>query len=179
MAYANEEELLANIGPEEREMYLKKHKGFIPKATSTKPLSERLRGKNKAVNMVGHSKIPHRRTYSTLCQRWFDGKGEAERGEELWMLQLAGEIRNLKFQVPFILSEKPRVKLTLDFYYEKPMESAIPPAGYYQYQGVYEDYKGTWYTKKFKKPKAHIEGVFRVKMAWLKEKYGITVIIVQ
>jgi hypothetical protein len=87
-----------------------------------------------------------------LAQRWFDSKAEARRGEELVLLQKAGEIAGLQFQVPFVLNEKPRVTITIDFAYFIPNEAM-----------VYEDCKGV------------MTRDFRTKLAWLKAKYGLDV----
>ena len=95
------------------------------------------------------------RTYSQLCGREFASKWEAQRGEELALLQKAGEIEELKYQLRYILSIKPRITITLDF-------------SYIQYgRLIYEDAKGV------------LTRDFRVKLAWLKEKYGVNVRLVR
>lgn len=96
-----------------------------------------------------------RRTWSELCDRWFDSKAEAVRGEELHLLQLAGEIRNLRYQVSFVLCAKPKITIKIDFaYYAK---------GHWQY----EDVKGV------------LTRDSRTKLAWLKEMYGVDVAIIR
>jgi len=57
------------------------------------------------------------RTWSELCQRTFDSKAEAIRGEELWALQAAGEIADLEYQPIYTLSVSPKVTYTADFRY--------------------------------------------------------------
>ena len=91
------------------------------------------------------------RTYSELCQRAFDSRAEARRGENLAMLQREGEISDLEYQVRFVLCDKPKVSITLDFAYTENGEK------------VYEDVKGVETRE------------FRVKLAWLKEKHGVEV----
>ncbi len=99
------------------------------------------------------NKYGARRTYSELCQRFFASKKEAARGEELKLLEMGGEITNLIYQTPFRLCLKPKITITLDFSYE---ENSRP---------VYEDSKGV------------LTRDTRTKLAWLKEKYGIDVIL--
>jgi len=103
--------------------------------------------------MADRNKYGAVRTYSSLCQRWFDSKGECQRGEELHMLELAGEISGLRYQVKFTLSVKPPVSITVDFAYNEDGKK------------VYEDFKGKM-----------VED-FRVKMAWLKQQQGIDIIL--
>ena len=109
------------------------------------------------------------KVWSELCQRTFDSRAEAVRGEELWLLQKAGEISDLQFQVVFILSVKPRVKITIDYAY---------CLGHNLAARVYEDAKGWRLTKKTKKLVPRVERDFRVKLAWLKSAYGIDVKLV-
>ena len=69
------------------------------------------------------------------------------------MQERAGVISQLRFQEPtWTLSRKPLIRYTPDFFYVK--------AG----KEIFEDVKGQGITR---------EG--RVKLAWLKEKYGIEV----
>ena len=96
-------------------------------------------------------KYGSRRTWSQFWNCWFASKAEAKRADELWLLQMAGEISDLQRQVKFVLSEKPRVSITIDFEY---MDNG---------QKVFEDVKGV------------LTRDFRTKMAWLKEKYNIDV----
>lgn len=93
------------------------------------------------------------RTYSSLCDREFDSKLEARRAEELYLLQQAGEIEDLKYQVPFVLNKEPKVTVIIDFSY--------------CVNGVrlYEDTKGVMLE------------TARVKLAWLKQLKNIEVII--
>ncbi|KKN74890.1 hypothetical protein LCGC14_0386390 [marine sediment metagenome] len=75
------------------------------------------------------------------------------RGEELALLEIAGEIKDLVYQYRVALCKKPRVTITIDFMYRE--------KGKY----VYEDTKGV------------LTREFRVKMAWLKEKWGVEVVL--
>lgn len=95
------------------------------------------------------------RTYSALCQREFASKAEARRGEELHLLEMAGEIRDLRYQLPFVLNVKPKVTITIDFSY---IENG---------QIVYEDTKGV------------LTRDFRTKLAWLKQLCKVDVKLVK
>ena len=97
------------------------------------------------------NKYHAKRTWSELCQRYFASKWEAERGEQLTLLEKAGEIEDLCFQVPFMLSQFPKVKITIDFVYT---EKGIR---------TWEDAKGV------------LTRDTRTKLAWLKQLYGIEV----
>lgn len=110
------------------------------------------------------SKMLNRRTYSELIGRWFSSKGECRRGEELYLLQEVGQIKLLDFQQRFVLSKKPMVSIVIDYIYLEKDEG-----GKWRY--VYEDYKA--WDKKTSKPR--IEESFRIKLAWLKEKYMVDV----
>ena len=103
--------------------------------------------------MKSYSKYSAKRTYSALCERTFDSKSECRRGEELFLLQKAGKISGLEFQVPFVLYKSPSVKIIIDFKY--------------MYNGtiIYEDRKG------------FITKDCRVKLLWLKDKYNIDVLL--
>ncbi|HLE79914.1 MAG TPA: hypothetical protein VJA25_01315 [Dehalococcoidia bacterium] len=103
------------------------------------------------------SKYKARRTWSELCQRWFASKAEAVRGEELVMLAKVGMIEQLQYQVRFTLCTQPRVTITLDFAY-------CGDGGNPQ---VYEDVKGV------------LTRDFRTKLAWLKQKFDIDVVLVR
>jgi hypothetical protein len=105
------------------------------------------------------NKYHAKRTWSELCRRSFDSKAEAIRGEELRMLEMAGEIRKLGYQPKFVLCEKPRVTITLDFVY---IEGKGVDAKW-----VYEDVKGV------------LTRDSRTKLAWLKEKYSIEVRLIR
>ena len=93
------------------------------------------------------------RTYSSLCERFFSSKAECRRGEELHLLRYAGEISHLDYQIRLVLSEKPKVTITVDFTY---IENGAR---------IYEDTKGV------------LTRDFRTKLAWLKEKHGISVLL--
>ena len=103
------------------------------------------------------------KTWSELCQRMFDSKAEARRGEELCLLEKAEEIRDLRYQVPFVLCEKPRIKITLDFAYLDQQPYSLMT----RWDRVYEDVKGI------------LTREFRVKLAWLQEKYKIDVSLIK
>ena len=95
------------------------------------------------------------KTYSEICQRTFDSKAEAARGEELALLEKGGLIEDLQYQYRFILNDKPRITITIDFVYVENCEH------------VYEDVKGI------------LTRDSRTKLAWLKEKYDIAVRLIQ
>ena len=101
------------------------------------------------------------RTWSELCQREFASKKEAGRAEELTLLEKAGEIQQLEFQLPFRLCEKPRIKITIDFKYVERHEVFDCWNG----RPTYEDSKGV------------LTRDTRTKLAWLKEKYDVDVIL--
>jgi len=63
------------------------------------------------------NKYHAKRTHSGLCQRTFDSKAEAQRGEDLRLLEMAGEISDLRCQHTFILSQKPKMTIKVDFIY--------------------------------------------------------------
>ena len=96
------------------------------------------------------------RTWSELCQRTFASKAEARRGEELALLQKAGEIEALVYQPKFVLSEKPRVTYYADFQYQEKSGKE-----------VVEDVKGK------------DTSTSRVKRAWVKQLLGIAVVLVK
>ncbi len=99
------------------------------------------------------NKYHARRTWSELCQRTFDSKAEAVRGEELHLLQLDGQISNLHYQSKFVLSQKPRVTIKIDFEY---IENGVK---------IFEDVKGV------------LTRDFRTKLAWLEQSQGVRVIL--
>ena len=101
------------------------------------------------------NKYHARRTYSNLCQREFASKWEAERAEQLRSMELAGEIKDLGYQVKFVLCEKPKITVSIDFVY---WDYAYQPS-----RLTYEDAKGV------------LTRDSRTKYAWLKEKHGIVV----
>ena len=96
-------------------------------------------------------KYHSRRTYSALCNREFASRKEAERADELYLLQWAGEIGDLEFQKRFILSDKPKVSIAIDFAYKEDGEQ------------VYEDTKGV------------MTRDFGTKLIWLEREQGIVV----
>lgn len=102
------------------------------------------------------NKYGAKRTKSALCQRTFDSKAEARRGERLKLLEMDGKIKDLEYQPKFVLSKKPRVTIKLDFTY-------INGKG----ERVYEDVKGV------------ITRDFRTKLAWLKQLKGTEVRIIK
>jgi len=93
------------------------------------------------------------RTWSELCQRWFASKAEAARGEELALLERAGEIQDLRYQTRFDLNKQPKVSITIDFSYLEDGERK------------FEDVKGV------------LTRDFRTKMAWLKQAKGVDVLL--
>ena len=93
------------------------------------------------------------RTWSELCGRWFASKAECRRGEELRMLELAGEITDLEYQPKFKLCDKPKITYSADFIYEENGKVVV------------EDVKGKLLRET------------RVKLVWLKEKYNVEVIL--
>lgn len=100
---------------------------------------------------MNFQKYGSKRTFSSLCQRWFDSKAECFRGENLCLQEKAGGISNLQYQVPFTLNKKPKVTITIDFVYDKDDKT------------IYEDVKGLETRE------------FRVKRLWLKQLHGIDV----
>ncbi len=110
------------------------------------------------------NKYGAKKTYSELCRREFDSKGEATRAEQLCLLEKAGEIKNLEYQIPFVLCEKPKISLTLDFSYEEP--NPLSMSGY-RWKRVYEDFKGM------------LTRDSRTKLAWLKAKYNVSVKLIR
>ena len=101
------------------------------------------------------NKYHAKRTYSELCQREFASKWEAERAEQLRLMELAGEIKDLHYQIRFVLCEKPRITVSIDFRYITNNKL------------IYEDAKGV------------LTRDSRTKYAWLKEKHGIDVRVVK
>jgi hypothetical protein len=101
------------------------------------------------------NKYSAKKTYSELCGRTFDSKAEARRGEELELLQKAGEISDLQYQIPFQLCLKPNIKMKVDFAYKE------------NGRVVYEDVKGVTTREA------------RIKLAWLKQSQGVDVKIVR
>ncbi len=98
------------------------------------------------------NKYGAKKTWSELCQRTFDSKAECRRGEELNLLERAGAISDLRYQVFWVLCAGPKVTIKIDFAY---LENG---------QRIYEDVKGMGETREF-----------RVKRLWLKEKFDVEV----
>ena len=101
------------------------------------------------------TKYNAKRTYSPMLNMTFASKLEAGRAEELWLMQRAGLISDLQFQVKFKLSERPKVSITIDFAYKQRETGAQ----------FYEDSKG------------YLTRDFRTKLAWLKKWRDIDVIL--
>ena len=102
------------------------------------------------------NKYGARRTWSAFVQREFDSKAEARRAEDLFMEERAGIISQLRFQEPvWKLSIKPLITYRPDFWYIRDGNE------------TYEDCKGV------------LTREHRVKLAWLKEKFGIEVTIIR
>lgn len=101
------------------------------------------------------NKYRAKRTWSELCSREFASKAECRRGEELRMMEMAGEISLLEYQPKFLLCVKPRITYTADFKY---LEGG---------NWVYEDVKGM------------LTRDTRTRLAWLKELTGIEVKLVR
>lgn len=116
------------------------------------------------MNHWRQSKFKAIKTWSELCQRKFDSKAEAKRGEELWLLQEAGAISGLEFQKNYRLCDSPKISIKLDFVY---IETSTGDT-------VHEDVKGAIESKSLRNPGTR---EFRVKLAWLQEKFGITVFL--
>lgn len=101
------------------------------------------------------NKYSAKRTWSELCHLWFASQAEARRGEELALLERAGEISDLRYQVRFVLSTEPKVTITIDFSY---LENG---------ERIFEDVKGV------------LTRDFRTKMAWLKQGQNIEILLVR
>jgi hypothetical protein len=97
-----------------------------------------------------------RKTYSALCQRTFDSKTEARRGETLTTLERVGAISELQFQPMYLLNKSPRVSYRPDFQYREDGHLVL------------EDVKGGPITREL-----------RVKLLWLREKFGLEVDLVR
>ena len=116
------------------------------------------------------NKYHAKRTWSELCQRFFSSKLETRRGEELCLLEKAGEIDRLIYQHIFILSLKPKVSITLDFSYhprihKDPITEGAGDKVRLYGERVYEDTKGV------------LTRDFRTKLAWLRQLHGIDVLL--
>ena len=107
----------------------------------------------KRVVLQGTNKYGAVKTYVPMLDRTFDSKGEANRALELALMERGGLIKDLQFQIPFILCRKPKIKVTLDFKYfdiEK-------------HEWVYEDWKGV------------LTRDSRTRYAWLEQLHGVHV----
>lgn len=118
------------------------------------------------------NKYGAKRTFSELCGRYFASRAESVRGEELRLLQIAGEIDYLEYQPSFQLCVKPKITITLDFCYRERLHDdpiVTSSHGKVKIYGemIYEDVKGV------------LTRDFRTKMAWLSEKYGIDVKLIR
>ena len=98
-------------------------------------------------------KYGSKRTWSELCQRQFDSKAECIRGEELALMERGGLIEDLRYQVKFVLSENPKVSITIDFTY---LDNG---------KRIFEDTKGMETRE------------FRVKRIWLKQLRDIEIVL--
>lgn len=109
------------------------------------------------------NKYKARRTWSELCRRWFSSGLECRRGEALRLLEMAGEISDLEYQPKWVLRDhNPRVTVKMDFRYRRTHWLGAETTAW-----VVEDAKG-------KDNEAS-----RLRRAWLKEKYGIEVVLVK
>lgn len=101
------------------------------------------------------NKYNAQKTYSELCGRVFDSKAEKARGEELALLERAGQIEGLRYQVKFKLCDFPKITVTLDFSY---IESG---------RRIYEDVKGV------------LTRDSRTKYAWLEQLHKVHVNLIR
>lgn len=97
------------------------------------------------------NKFGARKTWNEHIERWLDSKAESDRATELWLLQKAGVINRLSFQIPYVLSRKPRKTITIDFRYWENGKC------------VFEDTKGV------------LTRDWKTKLIWLRQLYGIIV----
>ena len=102
------------------------------------------------------NKYGAKRTWSNFCERFFASKAEAVRGEELKALEIYGAITNLEYQKRFVLNEKPKITYTADFQYMDEDGKVIT-----------EDVKGV------------LTRDIRTKIAWVKEKFGVEIVLVR
>lgn len=106
-----------------------------------------------------HNKYGNDPCWSKLIRRGFHSKLERDRAETLHLMAMAGEILDLKYQVPIVLCDIPgyHCEIVIDFSYLLPRGDTI----------VYEDTKG-FTTKEA-----------RVKLCWLYDKFKIKVNIIK
>lgn len=90
------------------------------------------------------------------CGRWHRSKAEATRAHELFLMEKAKVIRQLQHEPMWVLSKTPKITYKADFQY-------VTQEG----QQVVEDVKGI------------LTRETRVKLAWLKEKYGVDVNLIR
>lgn len=110
------------------------------------------------------NKYGARRTYSVLAGREFASKAEAQRAEELVLLERAGHIETLQYQPRFVLCDRPRIIYTADFFYHKLPCDGSPT---HQRCGIIEDVKGM------------LTRDTRTRLAWARERYGVTVTLLR
>ncbi len=129
------------------------------------------------------NKYGAKRTYSNSIGLWFASRRECYRAEELNLMQKAGEISDLQFQVKFVLFDgavygrgdirRQKITITIDFAYKLRLRSdpllkkAGGDSGKIILYGstIYEDTKGV------------LTRDFRSKLAWLKQLKDIDVIL--
>jgi hypothetical protein len=93
-------------------------------------------------------RVPTQRgKYGNIRSNGFDSQKECARYAELQLLELAGQIEELKRQVTFTLSKEPKCSYRADFVYREGGQTVV------------EDVKG------FVTPTA------RVKLAWFQQRY--------
>ncbi len=95
--------------------------------------------------------------YSEICQRGFDSKAERSRGEQLRMMEMAGEIYDLEYQPKYVLNEKPKAVYTADFRYHDRCSNEL----------IVEDVKGV------------TTEAARLRIIWLKQLTGIEVKVIK
>jgi len=102
------------------------------------------------------NKYGARRTWSALCNTWFDSHAEAAYGEKLYLMEKAGAINDLKFHQTITLSKSPKVTIGIDFIYNQNGKKN------------YADYKGMKENREY-----------RAKRIWLKQFKGIDVKLIR
>lgn len=107
------------------------------------------------------------RCWSSLCQRTFASKAERARGEDLYMQQKAGIIFDLEYQPSWTLCKKPKITYTADFKYKKSRIYDTPDGRHIDHVDYVEDVKGM------------LTRETRIKIAWLKEQYGVEVELIK
>ena len=138
-----------------------------PVSDAVLALNTHIAGKGKMVaSPLTHkgNKYHAVRTWSNYSKRHFDSKLEAGRADDLYLMEKAGKIRNLQYQIKFTLCENPKITYTCDFTYQE-FDPLTLSGG--MWKDVYEDSKGV------------LTRDTRTKLAWLKEKFGIEVKLVK